>query len=412
MSSDPWKKLSLYLTSLVFCLLCLTVNFGFLWPLTRLEATLSCQLLGAWEEKKRKVLISRCTTSGQHLCSVWTKWMKGERNSYWWEGNRWQSTAASLRPASGPCSPLFASFKGYTPHSHQGSQGVDSLAGNLRPAPGRISRGLPMGCPPRSRRGASAHSENRAGPGQQAPDYTSAPHVPSGWAGPVSLWNQRQPSPHQDSGPARLFTVQPGCWGPSGGCCKRACSRELSLPQVVLERCMLWTLALHLLLFLSFCHFWTSREWCRGSPPTPGIQVDTPVSMMPQDKHSTQLPRGLEEVWDIFSILIPTKTSWGTSWVSCIIVFEFSLLLSVWYPPEVLHCFVSNLILSLKWGIVGLLLNQDWISHRFRKKKLSYSITSIAWHAEVLSKTLLLTQVGSPPKLGATKKFIYKIFFT
>lgn len=64
------------------------------------------------KEEKRKVLISRCTTSGQHLSSIWTKRMKGERNSYWWEENRWQSTEASLRPASGLCSPLFAVLQG------------------------------------------------------------------------------------------------------------------------------------------------------------------------------------------------------------------------------------------------------------------------------------------------------------
>lgn len=74
--------------------------------------------------------------------------------------------------------PSSLSFKGYTPHSHQGSQGIDSLAGNPSPTPGRISRGLAMGRPSRSLGGVSAHRENKARPGQQAPDYMPAPHGP------------------------------------------------------------------------------------------------------------------------------------------------------------------------------------------------------------------------------------------
>ena len=176
MSSDPWKN-SLSLFNFFSCLL---------FSLTHSQLWVSMTHYKAWshpfssivggvgrKEEKRKVLISRCTTSGQHLSSIWTKRMKGERNSYWWEENRWQSTEASLRPASGLCSPLFAVLQGLyctLPPRFSGpwqfSWKPKSCSWENFSPP---SHGLSIPQPGRS---VSAQR------GLQAPDYMPAPHGP------------------------------------------------------------------------------------------------------------------------------------------------------------------------------------------------------------------------------------------
>ena len=191
MSSDPWRKLSLSLFNFFSCLL-FSLTYSQLWVSMTLYKAWSHPFLSivggvGRKKEKRKVLISRCTTSGQHLSSIWTKQMKGERNSYWWEENRWQSTEASLRPASGLCSPLFAVLQGLYSTLPPRFQGIDSLAGNPSPAPGRISHGLYGLSIPQP--GRECQRTERTKQGQDSRRWITwlPPMVPRGQAWPVSL---------------------------------------------------------------------------------------------------------------------------------------------------------------------------------------------------------------------------------
>lgn len=217
MSSDlKTNSLSFYLISLLFNVLCIlwfTVYSGFSKTFKRLESTLLANCWGrAWEKGREES--SACvpsTRTQQHLPSIWTKPMKGERSSYWSEGNR---DGRAQKPFFGQpphgVSPSAPSSRGLdTRHSHPGSHDIDSLAGNPSPHPQGFLTAFPRTSILLPRRECPQAEEIRGHQsGCQVTRLLRA--APSGQARPARLWNQRPAQSTETLSPGNFITMQLG----------------------------------------------------------------------------------------------------------------------------------------------------------------------------------------------------------